>query len=501
MIAQKLILGYGSKIVIQAMTIAAGILVARIAGPTVLGTVAFGTAFVSIFSFVSSFWGPAHVKLISEGKDLGKCISTFSVLKFLSTGLFLMLVIAVFFIQKNILHIKFESNIHQYVIFIILMSVVIEQLLSIPITTFQARTEQAKQDIPDLIRSFVRQILRIAVVLLGLRAIALASVNLISIILVVPIFLILFEDYPRAAFDKQLAMKYLKISLPFFFMDICTNSIDYLDKVILQFFANSQQVGYYTAGYSIGGFFLLMASSVGILFFPLFSAAAAQRDYAFIKDKVEKFERFSFIFIMPIVLFCAIYSDTIVKVVLGKQYIPSIGVLSVITIATFVIVLSNPYGNVVTGMGHFNLALILYLMNLIFFISTTMILVHPRILNLGIDGMAYAILASNIFIGILFRLFAKKKCDVLDLMKNMKFVIWGIINFVLFYTLYAYGKQAYGINFRVIFPLLYFTITYLTLIFLKWINKEDWKVFVTLIKIKQVFSYVIGEIHLKNKNR
>jgi O-antigen/teichoic acid export membrane protein len=498
MLTQKLILSYGSKLVVQFIHIVASIVVARIAGPSILGTVAFGTAFVSIFSFVSTFLGPAHVKLVSEGKNLGKCVSTYAILKFLSTALFLVMVIALFFIQKDVLNIRFESKVHEYVIFIILVSVVIEQLLAIPRSTFQGRTEQAKQDIPDIIRLLIYQVLRISVVLVGLRAIALALANLVSMIIVTPIYLHLFRGYPRGPFDRPMAMRYLKISIPIFFMDTCTNAISYLDKIILQFFTNSRYVGYYTAGYSIGGFLLLMTSSVGILFFPLFSEAAARRDHAFIKDKIEKFERFCFIFIMPPVIFFALYSDVIVKVIFGNQYIPSINALSIITIAAFIMVLSNPYGNVITGMGHFSLALRAYLVSLLSFISLSIIFVHPKILNLGVDGMACAILASNIFIGVLFRLFAKAKCNVIDITKNIKFVVGGIINFVLFFILYAYGKKTYGMNFQLFFPLLYFTITYFAFIYLRWIDKEDWARLIALAKINKVFDYIKHEIRPKN---
>ena len=70
MLAQKLILSYSSKIVVQFFSIAASIVVARIAGPTVLGTVAFGLAYVSMFSFIADLGiGTAHIKLVSEGEE------------------------------------------------------------------------------------------------------------------------------------------------------------------------------------------------------------------------------------------------------------------------------------------------------------------------------------------------------------------------------------------------------------------------------------------------
>ena len=87
MLAQKLILSYSTKIVIQFIQIAVTIVVARVAGPTVLGTVAFGWAFVSLFHFIADLGiGTAHIKLLSEGKDQASCIGTFARIKLFLIG-------------------------------------------------------------------------------------------------------------------------------------------------------------------------------------------------------------------------------------------------------------------------------------------------------------------------------------------------------------------------------------------------------------------------------
>ena len=86
MLAQKLVLSYASKIAVQFIQMAAMFVVARIVGPNVLGTVAFGLAFVSMFLFVSDLGlSSAHMKLISEGQDEAKCIGTFGRLKIILT--------------------------------------------------------------------------------------------------------------------------------------------------------------------------------------------------------------------------------------------------------------------------------------------------------------------------------------------------------------------------------------------------------------------------------
>ena len=70
MLTQKLVLSYSSKIVVQLVQMATSLIVARLVGPTVLGTLAFGLAYVSMFSFIMDLGiGSAHIKLISEGQN------------------------------------------------------------------------------------------------------------------------------------------------------------------------------------------------------------------------------------------------------------------------------------------------------------------------------------------------------------------------------------------------------------------------------------------------
>jgi O-antigen/teichoic acid export membrane protein len=263
---------------------------------------------------------------------------------------------------------------------------------------------------------------------------------------------------------------------------------------MLQYFANSEQVGYYTAGYRIGSLVLMIAHSVGMLFFPLFSKATADGDLDYIKRTIEKFERFSFIFIMPSVIFLSIYSDVIIKVLLGSQYLPSISIMAIINIAMFLMVLNMPYGNVITGMGFFKLFSVLSIIYLLFFIAFMYVLPNPRLFNLGSTGAALAILISSVIIGFLYRLFAKQKCPILDLKKNANFMIFGIINFICFSFLYNYVSEFYGMTFKLLFIPIYFGATYLVLFLLGWLNREDMRNFKKLLNLKKLGSYIKNEM-------
>ncbi len=480
---------------VQFIQVAVSIVVARIAGPSVLGTVAFGLAFVSMWTFLSDVGiGTAHIKLVSEGQDEGQCISTFAALKTANTVLFVLVVIGVFLTQKYVLNVPFESVIHEYVIIILLVSVTIQQFLYIPLITFAAKTEQAKQDIPDILKTIVHQLIRFVVVLFGYRAVALALGNLIATLLIVPLILYLFKDYPRGRFNKKLAAQYLKLSLPIFFIGMSTKLVFHLDRVMLQYFTNSEQVGYYSAGYRIGGFVLLIANSIGLLFFPLFSKAAARGDFDYIKDKIGKFEKFSFIFIMPGVIFLSLYSDVIVKVLLGEQYLPSIPIMAYINIAMFVTVLNMPYGNVLTGMGFFNLAAVIYFVNLLCFAGLAFIFINPNLVGMGAVGAAAAVLVATVLLGIMLRIFAKKKAQYLDVFKGVKYLIFGIINYLIFLQIYIHFSDLYGIFFKAVFVLIYFITTYLSLFLLRMVSLEDIKSVRDVVSIKKMGTYIKDEI-------
>jgi len=61
--------------------------------------------FVGLFNFIADLgFSSAHVKRISEGKDLGECIGTFATIKILLTVIMVALVIGGIAIWKYVLY-------------------------------------------------------------------------------------------------------------------------------------------------------------------------------------------------------------------------------------------------------------------------------------------------------------------------------------------------------------------------------------------------------------
>jgi O-antigen/teichoic acid export membrane protein len=501
MLAQKLILGYSSRIASQIVGMLIGIIVARIAGPTVLGTVAFGMSFVSLFQFVADLGiGSAHIKLVSEGRDLGTCIATFSRIKVGLVLLYVVIVLATVLVEFFFFPAAFETTDHFYVVIICLAAVGITQLTMIPVGTFLGLTQQAKQDMPAFFQSLLVQVLRVAAVVLGLGAIGLSGANLVGALFLVVIYFWLYRKYPRGIFNVQLAREYVKIALPIVVIGFCSSQMDFIDKVMLQYFANSEQVGYYTAGFSLGGFLKTIGMTAGMLFFPVFSSAVARNDFASIDRVIAKFERFSLIFIMPLVVVTIIYSARIVQVLLGNRYAPCAPVLSVMVVGMFFFVLNVPYGNLIIGMNRLRLGAMLQIVSLVLFVGCNSIVLMTIPQGSSALGTAIVVAASTIGLGYSFRISIWKLTKEIRVWRHEKFLLVGVASCVLGIV----GGNALGINSSllasIVFPFLLIGLIFGFLFSVRWVTRDDLRLINQIADVRNMYRYIRGEMRNEGEN-
>jgi hypothetical protein len=123
-----------------------------------------------------------------------------------------------------------------------------------------------------------------------------------------------------------------------------------------------------------------------------------------------------------------------------------------------------------------------------------MIFPNPHLLGLGAVGVAIAVFSSNVFMGILNRVFAKRKCPVIALGKSVKFIALGILTFVAFYFSYNYLEIFHGTSGKIIFVITYFGVFYLVLSLFRWMNVNDLRTLRELINLRKMTSYIRKEI-------
>ncbi|MCX6165086.1 MAG: oligosaccharide flippase family protein [Ignavibacteriae bacterium] len=290
---------------------------------------------------------------------------------------------------------------------------------------------------------------------------------------------------------------YFNISLPVFIVLLAQTIIYSTDRVILQYLTNTDEVGYYSAGFSISQFIRLIEASAGMLFFPYFSKNITEGEYEVINSSVRKYERFSLSFVLPIVFYIMIFAEFIVSIALGKKFIKTPPMLAIITMSMFISLIILPYINVISGKGLFKLSATIYVIGTAFFMILSFLLVSPYFLGLEGIGISLSLLFTNIFFGILFMIYTKKELNTIKIFQGKYLFLYGIFYSVIAYFIY----HAFTFNFfeKIIASIIFFIGYFGFALLLKIITIEDWKMTLEIINLKKMYNYVNSELINKEK--
>ena len=484
----------------QFFAMATSIIIARIAGPTILGTASFGLSYAMTFGFIMDMGsGTAHIKLVSSGKDLGNCISTFKRIKLGLLLFYVIFMLGFFNAQKYIFNHHFESKVHEQVIFVFIFVTVLTYLYQIPQYTFTALTQQARTDIPTIITLVVTKLLRIIAIVIGFGALGLAFSNLTAMILMAPIYWYLFKDYPKGKFDKELAKEYFRISFPVIFILISVNMMGTLDKVLLQFFASSKEVGIYSVGFQLGNFVKIIGISVGTIFFPYFSRYIKEKKYNNINRNINKFERFTYVFILPLALLVILYSNLIISVLLGPKYAGAEKVVPILIVSMFIFVINQPLGTLIFANNKFAVSAILNIIALVVMVGSQVVLCHPKLGNLKAIGTAISVGISRIFLGLAYRFYIHKNFLEIKVLKNIKYFILMIMILFITFVINKFLQASNNIYLILIIPLVFVSIIALFEYKFKLVNNEDVALLKEAINFKKVFEYIRYEFKIGKK--
>jgi O-antigen/teichoic acid export membrane protein len=267
----------------------------------------------------------------------------------------------------------------------------------------------------------------------------------------------------------------------------------YADKLVLEYYSNVKEIGYYSVAFSIGGMILLLGRSVGTVFFPLFSKSFALNDLESVKKLSKKFDDFLFKFVFPFVLLLSLYSPLIINFLLGAKYHSSVNIFSILVLASFAMLWSTPYSNMLAGLGKFWLVAWINIFQFIFFVICLFVLLDPRFFGLKGMGLAINNLLMNLFLLIISIIFAFRRTHIrFDL--RIRYFVLGAVYYFLWhwgcnFLVYSSYKVAYFIS-----PVFFIVIFYLIMFMLKWITRSDIKFLFSLFNSKAISKYVKDEM-------
>jgi len=427
-IARKSFVILQGNLVTKLLGLVGMVLIARRMGPGPIGMLAFAYSFIGLFEFLfDPGFSTAHIKLAAEKKDFGRCVGTYIVLKIASASLGSLVVLGatlwtVFFRGG------FESSELGVIVVIILLSKVIESIFTYPFTTFNATQEMAKRTSIKIVKSVSDLVFVAAVALFYRNVIALALTHVLTEIVVAVISVYLFRNYPIQRPRRSDLVRYLKFSLPL----IGTMAIGLIssnvDKVMIQFFWGSVQVGqYHCAGRAIA-LMLILSSSLMTVLIPYFSARQAEGKHGELNETLAKAEKYMLLLIGPVIMVIFVFARPLVNLVLGREFEASVPIMRILCVSTLSITLIRPINALIIGVGRVRWIFIITCLGVGINFILNLLLIPERFFGLtmaglGAPGAAIATATTQVICTVVTIIYIRKTMRINPLLKIAKYVL------------------------------------------------------------------------------
>jgi O-antigen/teichoic acid export membrane protein len=493
---QKFTVSYVAQVTGQLFGAVTGIVVARLVGPRVMGMLAFGLSYVAVWSPMSDLGlSTSHIKFVSGNHDAAACIGVFARMKVALSLLFVLFMVSLYLVQNRVLNPGSLSPEVSLVIFISIGICLVESLANIPKVTFIARTERAKIDTVFLGQQTLAKSLRVVVAFLGMGAVALSATNLVAGALGAMALWALFRKQRFGGWDTRLARGYVGIALPAVAMDGLSALSENSDRLLLGYLAGTEQVGYYSVVFGISVFLQMVGTTISGIYFPLFSRLIAEARWDEIVLRARQYTEMCNAFLAPPALIAMVGAPTLLPLILGKKYLASCSVMSIVLVGVYFNLLSRMSGSIIVGAGRFWKMARIQLWSFLVLAATEYFLVSPRWLNLGAVGAALAFVAANVTLKVLLQREANEVVGRAIRGDRILpwLVVWGVLNYLMYR---AWWSHLPVVAFFAYVPV-FFALTYGAMAAAGLVNKERLLMIVSPVAFADALSYVRRELRGK----
>jgi O-antigen/teichoic acid export membrane protein len=500
--------------------------------PEALGVIGFAMAFIGVFNIVADLgFGQAHVKRISEGKDLGTCIGTFFTIKMILTSAMAGIVLLAIFFLENVLHQGFHDATKQSVVYVFLIYYVLLSIQQIASNTFNGKGEIAKMQITSIFENIVKVPLMILVALTGVGLVGIAPViewptflrpaqqfvsghpigslamaYVFGIATTVFVGFWLMRKYPWKKPSRELGKSYLSFAFPMFFYSIIATITANIDKLLIGYFWTATEVGYYFSLQQILQIILVISVGFNTVLFPAYSGYFAKKDFKKINQTTRTAERYISMVVLPPVVVIILFANPVISIMLNSAFLPASSTLIVLTLYALLASFMAPYYSLIIGVNRpgiyakigLGMSLINITLDLLFIPQWG--LLSPLGIN-GPLGAAVATVLANI-VGFIWIRFSAKKLTGIQLLQTHtpRHIIAGVVmGFVLY--LFAF-RTAFFLTIHwyhlIFFAGIGFVIYIGVLYLLREFTKKDLHFFLDLVHPKEMLRYLSSELKEKD---
>jgi stage V sporulation protein B len=242
-------------------------------------------------------------------------------------------------------------------------------------------------------------------------------------------------------------------SLPIFIGSVWSILMGYVDTWAVTLFRGTEEVGYYQVAQPTARFLFYFASAIVIPLFPMVSELWAKGKRNLLSKSIHLIIKFSFIAVMPFVLFLFAFPDIIIRILFGEKYLAGAQVLQIFSIAVVFSLLYKIFGTILAGVGKTKLCAAVSFIMCIGCILTNIILVP----SIGINGAALSILLTHGIGSFLYAVFLRKSVSFLLPASSMiKTVVGSMLTLLLISVLKSILVLPVIVEALVIIPVSFF---------------------------------------------
>ncbi|MFH1101125.1 MAG: oligosaccharide flippase family protein [Methanobacteriota archaeon] len=494
--------------------------------PEAMGVIGFAMSFLGLFTIIGQLgFHTAHIKRISEGKDLGTCIGTYITIKLFLTTLMIAAIIGTIVVMKIAFNKEFYDATTEPVIIVFLIYYIITNLRDIPQITFNGTKEIAKLEFLSLSENFVKIPLMILVALAGVTIFnkniapvgswpgilkpaqtflaahaygALAMTYTLGALAGLLLGIWFMRKYPLKKPNLDYIKNYSRYALPITMVSGFRAISMNIDKVMIGYFWTATEVGYYFTIQQILMVILILSQAVTTVLFPTVSQYHAEKNFDKIRDTTALTERHISLVIIPMITVLIVFAGPVINLML-PAYLPAKPVLIILLLYTFVSSLTMPYTSLINGINKPDISAIIGVLTCISAISLNLLFIPASGLLspfkiYGATGAACAAFASS-FIGFVgYRLAARKLIGMKIWQTHTpRHLIAGICTGIIMYSLGVFLQEIHWYTFIL---LAFITLgIYLGILYLiREFTKDDLHFYLDLIHPKKVLMQVREEL-------
>jgi len=342
----------------------------------------------------------AHIKRISEGKDIGRCNGTFFSLRLALTGVMVVVTFLSIFAWKYVLHRGFESPIQENAVYVMLAYFVVLLLAKNFTLTYRAKTEIALAQFPFFIEAITRTAATAVFVLLGYDVLWIIYTYVVGGLAFFLSSIYFFRE-PVGKPSREYTSIYLKFAIPLSIVAVSYILMTNIDKVLIQLFWGYDQGADYFSVVRIARYINNITVAFGMLLLPTMSAMYAKNKIEEMDTTVFQAERYMSMIIMPAVFLLIFLAKPILYILLSKEFYTAIPIMQVLPLFALFDALEKPYQTRLLGMDLPNFARNRMLLMVAINVVLNIISVGINLLGLAGTGAAIAT-AIAYFVGLLY---------------------------------------------------------------------------------------------------